>query len=90
MDFQLKRAEFDHGKQRAYVEIRAHDDDGGEAIVTALFSYRTTERHSTSPAMVCTVSRCLQPGARALLFVNSTRSLLAISGSPCVSPTLIA
>ena len=43
MDFQLERAEYDKGKLRAYVEFRAPDDDEGQAIVTALFSYRTTE-----------------------------------------------
>ena len=33
-------------KERAYVEFRGPDDDGGEAITVALFSYRTTERLS--------------------------------------------
>jgi hypothetical protein len=46
MDFKLERAEYDGGKQRAYVEFRAPDDDGGQAIVTAIFSYQTSERLS--------------------------------------------
>jgi hypothetical protein len=29
MDFKLERAEYDHGEQRAYVECRVPDDDGG-------------------------------------------------------------
>ena len=46
MDFQLLRAEYDHAEQRAYVELRAPDADGDKAIITAIFSYRTTERLS--------------------------------------------
>ena len=30
----------------AYVELRAPDDDGGESIVTAIFSYRATTTYS--------------------------------------------
>ena len=41
-----KRVEYDRHKERAYVEFRGPDDDGGEAITVALFSYRTTERLS--------------------------------------------
>ena len=44
MTFVLLRAEYDRGKERAYVEFRAPDDDGGDAITVALFSYRTTDR----------------------------------------------
>ena len=42
MNFILIRAEYDSNTERAYVELRAPDDDGGESIVTAIFSYRTT------------------------------------------------
>jgi hypothetical protein len=42
MNFILIRAEYDKETGRAYVELRAPDDDGGEGIVTAIFSYRTT------------------------------------------------
>ena len=31
---------------RAYVEFRGPDEDGGDAITVALFSYRTTEQLS--------------------------------------------
>jgi hypothetical protein len=31
---------------RAYMEFRRPDDDGGDAIATAIFSYRTSERLS--------------------------------------------
>jgi len=42
----LIRAGWDRETERAYVELRARDDDGGESIVTAIFSYRTTSRIS--------------------------------------------
>ena len=42
MDFRLVPAEYDRETERAYVELRAPDDDGGEAITTAIFSFRTT------------------------------------------------
>jgi hypothetical protein len=41
--FVLQRAEYDRKTQRAYVELRAPDGgDGGEAITTVIFSFRTT------------------------------------------------
>jgi hypothetical protein len=46
MNFVLLRAEYDRHKERAYVEFRGPDEDGGEAIATAIFSYRTTDRLS--------------------------------------------
>ena len=46
MNFDMQRAEYDPAKERAYVEFRGPDDDGGHAIATAIFSYRTAERLS--------------------------------------------
>src|SRR5262245_21147311 len=46
MNFVLLRTEYDRAKERAYVEFRGPDDDGGDAIATALFSYKTVERLS--------------------------------------------
>jgi hypothetical protein len=46
MNFVLRQAQYDRAKQQAYVEFRGPDDDGGDAIATAIFSYRTTERLS--------------------------------------------
>ena len=46
MNFTLIRAEYDQQTERTYVELRAPDDDGGESIVTAIFSYRTTAAYS--------------------------------------------
>ena len=43
MNFVLLRAEYDRHKERAYVEFRGPDEDGGDAIATAIFSYRTTD-----------------------------------------------
>jgi len=48
MTFVLLRAEYDRGKERAYVEFREPDADGGDAIATAIFSYKTIERLSKS------------------------------------------
>ena len=48
MNFTLIRAEYDKETQRAYVELRALDDDGRESI--AIFSYRRTthlSKHKT-------------------------------------------
>jgi len=42
MDFKLIRAEYDRETERAYVELRASDDDGEEAIAAAIFSFRST------------------------------------------------
>jgi hypothetical protein len=43
MDFKLIRAEYDRETERAYVELRAPDDDGrGGAIAAAIFSLRST------------------------------------------------
>ena len=50
MNFVLLRAEYDRAKERAYVEFRARDEDGGDAITTALFSYKTVERLSKKAA----------------------------------------
>ena len=46
MSFVLMRAEHDHHTERAYVEFRQPDADGGDAIAALIFSYRTTERLS--------------------------------------------
>ena len=43
MTFVLLRAEYDRSKERAYVEFRQPDVDGGDAIATAIFSYRTCD-----------------------------------------------
>ena len=46
MNFTLNRAEYDQYTERAYVELRARDDDGGDLIATAIFSFRTKARLS--------------------------------------------
>jgi hypothetical protein len=46
MNFVMQRVEYDRHKERAYVEFRGPDQDGGDAITVALFSYRTTEQLS--------------------------------------------
>ena len=46
MNFTLIRAEYDQDTERAYVELRAPDDDGGDLIATAIFSFRTKAKLS--------------------------------------------
>ena len=41
MAFRLVHARYDRDTERAYVELRDADDDGGEMLVTAIFSFRT-------------------------------------------------
>jgi hypothetical protein len=44
MAFKLAHARYDPRTQRAYVELRDDDEDGGEIIAVTIFSFRTTER----------------------------------------------
>ena len=46
MAFKLVHAKYDRGTERAYVEIRDEDDDGGEILAVTIFSFRTTARLS--------------------------------------------
>jgi hypothetical protein len=46
MAFRLVHARYDRETERAYVELRDADDDGGEMLATAIFSFRTTARLS--------------------------------------------
>ena len=46
MAFRLVQVQFDHVDERAYVELREPDADGGEVIVTAIFSYRSKSIYS--------------------------------------------
>jgi hypothetical protein len=44
MLFRLFNAEYDSHTERAYVEFRANDGDGGEIITTTIFTFRSTSR----------------------------------------------
>jgi len=44
MTFRLHQAKYDDQTERAYVELRSFDGDGGEQFVVAVFSFRTKER----------------------------------------------
>ena len=46
MAFKLVHAKYDRETERAYVELRDEDDDGGDVLVVAILSYRTTARLS--------------------------------------------
>lgn len=43
MAFRLAQAKYDSHTQRAYVELRDDDEDGGEMVAVVVFSFRTTE-----------------------------------------------
>jgi hypothetical protein len=40
MAFRLVHTKYDLETERAYVELRDDDDDGGELIATAIFSFK--------------------------------------------------
>ena len=42
MAFGLANVQYDTQTQRAYVELRERDADGGDILVTAIFSFRAT------------------------------------------------
>jgi hypothetical protein len=44
MNFRLTQTEYDRKTERAYVELRADDDDGGEIFAVAVFSYRSRSK----------------------------------------------
>jgi hypothetical protein len=46
MAFKLIHAKYDRETERAYVELRDEDDDGGEILAVTIFSFRTTARLS--------------------------------------------
>ncbi len=44
MAFRIAQAQYDRHTERAYVELREDDDDGGEMLAVVVFSYRTTAK----------------------------------------------
>ncbi len=46
MMFRLVNAEYDSHTERAYVEFRADDEDGGEIIAATIFSFRSKSKLS--------------------------------------------
>ena len=44
MTFRLHQAQYDEDTERAYVELRRRDDDGGDQYVVAVFTFRTKEK----------------------------------------------
>jgi hypothetical protein len=55
MAFKLVHAKYDRESERAYVELRDGDDDGGEILAVTIFSFRTTRgcRSSKSSRISC-------------------------------------
>ncbi len=43
MALKLAQAKYDARTQRAYVELRDEDEDGGEIIAVTIFSFRSTQ-----------------------------------------------
>jgi hypothetical protein len=41
--FKVVRAQYDSETGRAYVELRNGDDDGGDAVAVAIFSYKRSQ-----------------------------------------------
>ena len=41
--FRLVHARYDRITYQAYVELRAPDDDGGEILASAIFSFRSSQ-----------------------------------------------
>ena len=55
MLFRLAIAEYDADTERAYVEFRANDEDGGEIIATTIFTFRSKSKltkHQIKPEIV--------------------------------------
>jgi hypothetical protein len=46
MAFRLVQTKYDRETERAYVELRDDDEDGGEMLAVAIFSFRTTAKLS--------------------------------------------
>ena len=46
MLFRLVNAEYDSHTERAYVEFRANDEDGGEIIAATIFTFRSKSKLS--------------------------------------------
>ena len=46
MVFRIIHAKYDAHTERAYVELREEDRDGGEMLAVAIFSFRTKSRLS--------------------------------------------
>ena len=44
MTFRLHQAQYDEDTERAYVEFKSIDGDGGDQLVVAVFTFRTKER----------------------------------------------
>jgi hypothetical protein len=44
MTFRIVQAKYDHVSERAYVELEANDDDGGEMRAVAIFFFRTKSK----------------------------------------------
>src|SRR5262245_11577972 len=46
MSFRLHQAQYDKRSKRAYVEFRRSDNDGGDQLVVAVFTFQSEERLS--------------------------------------------
>ena len=76
MTFRLIHAHFERNSKRAYVELREDDEDGGEMIVAAIFSFRRTTI-LTKRALeqeIATKARHLMRRASVGLDIETTRS----------------
>jgi hypothetical protein len=72
MAFRLIQARYDRDSKRAYVELRDADDDGGEILATAIFSYRTTASLSKREVERDVVRKARHVFSRASVGLNGT------------------
>jgi len=77
MSFRLHQAQYDDQTERAYVEFRRGDGDGGEQLVVAIFTYRTKERLSKQRIKeeVVRKARHILKGAAVSSELNQVRAL---------------
>ena len=68
MTIHLIHAKYDRKTERAYVELRQTDDDGGEQLAVAIFSYRNTQNltgRQIEPEIVRKARHIFQRAAKA-------------------------
>ena len=73
MHFSLVRTEYDRKTARAYIELRTADADGGEAIATAIFSFKTTAGLSKRQLEEDVVRKARQTGGGGYLIRTSVK-----------------
>jgi hypothetical protein len=79
MAFRLVHARYDHETERAYVELRDADADGGEILAIAIFSFRRAPRSSKEKATQDIMRKAGQALNRAAAATGAIRHELVAS-----------